>query len=1685
MSCPIPSDQIRQNLERSAREKGWGSPFQLGGPYKPGSHIENPTVGNGDLKHPEPGFYFACPPNKSYIFSVAKKKTQGGHGRPSGIRLQGGFLPYREITADTSEHTWYRASQLQKTHPDICRKVNKRPVEWEDLYEYFDGEDIYQMGAYNAWCVVNLLYEMNLHISEDIEAEWKKLMDLALYEWLANFDDAKDKLLAFDRHKTTRSILTVLDDASNVFDLDALTRNQKAMLAIRTGLLREKLLAEGTEHTNMTLATQSKPNLKLPEVTHDHYVDMPLSAPPAVSYFQTQSTQSQSSQVPAATAVVCSTLSDETQSSFKEEAKSNKSDYPKTPERVRFQSRSNHVSPTKLPHHRQPAPSAPVPVFLGSHSPDKGDQRSQVPAPSLPIHRGASAPFGFQQHQQFPAAAPQGYQGPQMQPPPVLPDLNHRVRFHPNSSVDNNQGHNNHHQQTRSRHAQQPSTGNMSYRSRNSSTSPQKNGSWEPRDVPNSIHGPVVCRPGSRRDSTCQDGGSNLSLNSETRHASSSVLEDRKNLPHGHNNAHSNHKQHQCANYHIPPSEPSVKCECRACCDKSRSVIVFFDKESVTESHLDDLRRIFSHWGQIEHAYILNNKRYSQKAHFEQALIRYFSDSVPPTVLRDMLPSRPCRLGNSIVRVKHPKGSRYFLGYPISPNHRRNSVANSGAASGSRPSYQHPVQGDNSMPPPSWPIKDKQVNGNGPNPARHSKKPAHVGQLTLGRDQQQPQYGNIGPGQTGLPTPPLSANLNMPPPPVQSSMHNMAASPYQMAPLPSGMSTYAHNQPPFNSVTMYPSTATAPLPGQATFAYHPHPVPHNPPHQAGVFLGLPAPPVVTAVPTVPEVAAASGPGLPAKPMIVASANGGQSVTSQTGKDTRHNSITVSREGSPKKQLARSKVQPPVVSSSMTGQEPTEKGQGEAAKTKEPKKVPTAIATELIDKADSGSSTANSSFVILTPNSSFNSASNENSPSRTQLEPEVRDGSVIDYGTVRVRIKKNLGPSSLFNEWMSAGNDAGTVEETAVDSSAQAEQGRVAVVSTDATNAEALQEVNRRSVIPVDEKPSSPVPKSDGGKHIPVTADVDVNATGTTLAVDYEQHNVPQKQSGPKKGKNKKKNKAKQQPGQEIISSTADHNEARFVAGGNYDHGKGTGAQTHDGQEKKQGKKNKRNNHKKMFRAPSEMSDGSRTMSLVSGPSGRVTPEPEAHDKQDGDAVGEAKPAADNEPPSPPPETTDLAVTKTRAGREGTATLHHGNVPVIAPPSDQAGPENSPFASQKDEIARRLSDREPVVSSVMTKPPPKLMITQTSRSSTLPAGFDPFPRPAPLRTATPTTATVADKQEQRKLPQTPPARELTPPATPNEDKSSFNCPPVQANKVELPASPLPSRQPSFNPKAQVFVSGGPRQPLHFSQPAASQPAEQQEPKKFQKKKKKTAKKPQKNQQQQEKPDAPGASNEIMNSTNWRATAPAANSQKADGVQKPQEATKSQGPAPVVHNNTGNSNRNADRPLTPSTPPEPAYKKGDKLDVSKGETFLKHRFNVMSELKGRTQKEDKSSRLASSASTSSPAAGGAADSSTSSFAAKVRSTDNNKKPIPPPESYMAWPSLPSLPSRPVTDQQDLPSLTSRGGILRRDGDKKASSPVSSEKSASTIASDAKGSKEATSTTLSLKLTQHKTRAMSSAN
>ncbi|EHA46361.1 hypothetical protein MGG_02670 [Pyricularia oryzae 70-15] len=1685
MACPIPSDQIRQNLERSAREKGFCSPFQLGGPYKLGSHIENPTVGNGDLKHPEPDFYFACPPNKSYIFSVARKSGHGGHGRPSGIRLQGGFLPYRDITADTSEHTWYRASQLQKTHPDICKKVNKRPKEWEDLYDYFDGEDIYQMGAYNAWCVVNLLYEMNLHISEDIEAEWKKLMDLALYEWLANFDDAKEKLLAFDRHKTTRSILTVLDDASNVFDLDALTRNQKAMLAIRTGLLREKLLAESTENSGVTVPTQFKPTLRVPEATHDHYVNMPLSAPPAVSYFQTQSTQPQSSQIPASTPVLCSTLSDETRSSFKEETKGPKNDYPKTPEHGRFHSRSNHVSPVKFPQHRQHAPTAPVPVFFGSHSPDKGDQRGQVPAPSQPVQRGVSAPFGFQSQQQFPVAVPQGYQGPQMQPPPVMPEQNHRVRFHPSSSVDNNQAYSNKQQPARSRHAQQPSNGNMSHRSRNSSTSPQKNGTWEPRDVPNSIHGPVVCRPGSRRDSTCHDGGSNLSLNSETRHASSSVLEDRQNLPHGQHNGH-HHKQQLCANHHLGPFEPSVECECRACCERSRSVIVFFDKESVAESHLEDLRRIFSHWGQIEHACILSRRPYyHHKATFEVAAVRYHSDSVPPAVLRDMLPSRPCRLGNSIVRARHPKGSKHFKGYPTSPNRRRNSVANSAAASGSRPSHQYPGQANHSMPPPSWPANDKQVNGNGPNHGRHAKKPAHVGQLTLGRDQQQPQYGNMGQGQTGLPTPPMSANLNIPAPPVQASVHNMVGLPYQMAPLPTGMSTYAHNQPPFNSVTTYPSMASAPLPGQATFAYHPQPAPHNLPQQAGPFLGLPAPPAV------PAVAAVPGPGLPVKPMVVASANGGQSVSSQTGKDTRHNSITVSREGSHKKQVPSNKVQPPLAGSPMTQKEFAENGKVEATKTNEPKKVPTAIVTDLHGQADSGSSTANSSFVILTPGSSFNSASNENSPSRTQPEPEARDRGVIDYGTVRIRIKKNLGPSSLFNEWMvSAENEASDTEGTVIEPSADAEQGDVVVVSTDTSNGKGLPQADLHSVMPADEKSGNPDLRSDGGRHVSATTNADINATGMPLAGDHEQHDVPQKQSGPKKGKNKKKNKAKQQQGQEstATSSVVDRNEAHFAADGNQNYGQETGVQGQDGQDKKSWKKNKRNHPKKTFQAPSEKSDGSRAMSLASGPSGRVTPEPAVHDNQAGGTAAEAKPAATNGPPSPPHGTAGLAVTKTRAGREGPATLAHDDIPVIAPPSVQTGPDSSPFASQKDEITRQLSDREPAVSTVMTKPPPKLMITQTSRSTTLPAGFDPFPRP--LRTATPNAATVAAKQDQPKLPPAPPpapARELTPPATPKKDPSSSDPPPVQADQVELPPSPPSSRQPSFNPNAQVFVSGGARQPSQFSQPAASQPAEQQEAKKFQKKKK-PAKKPQKHQQnqghqqnQEEKPAVPKTSNEFMNSTNWRATAPAASPQKASGVQKPQEAAKSQSAAATVNNNTSNSNRNADRSVTPSTPPEPAYKKGDKVDVSKGETFLKHRFNVMSELRGRSQKEDRSSRLTSSTSTSAPVQGGAVDSSTSSFAAKARNSDNGK-PIPSPESFNAWPSLPS---RPGTDQPDASLLTPRGGGLKRDGEKKASSPVSSEKSAGTAAAEAKGSRVATSTLLSLKLTQHKTRAMSSAN
>ncbi|KAL2758489.1 hypothetical protein ACRALDRAFT_1092346 [Sodiomyces alcalophilus JCM 7366] len=85
----------------------------------------------------------------------------------------------------------------------------KTPTCWDDLYTYFDAQDIFSHGALNLWNLVHLLCHENRIITRDLFASMCYEVGVWADEWLEK-EGNKEKLLACDvRHA---DILSVLSD---------------------------------------------------------------------------------------------------------------------------------------------------------------------------------------------------------------------------------------------------------------------------------------------------------------------------------------------------------------------------------------------------------------------------------------------------------------------------------------------------------------------------------------------------------------------------------------------------------------------------------------------------------------------------------------------------------------------------------------------------------------------------------------------------------------------------------------------------------------------------------------------------------------------------------------------------------------------------------------------------------------------------------------------------------------------------------------------------------------------------------------------------------------------------------------------------------------------------------------------------------------------------------------------------------------------------------------------------------------------------------------------------------------------------------------------------------------------------------------------------------------------------------
>lgn len=105
------------------------------------------------IPQPQMGFYWKMPADATCIFSITDQVREKRSFRR-------GAIPSRSSNAWMDDDIRSRAAALRSQYGDKTKTI-VRPKVWEDLYQYFDAVDLWNMGAWNLWRVLHFLCDEN------------------------------------------------------------------------------------------------------------------------------------------------------------------------------------------------------------------------------------------------------------------------------------------------------------------------------------------------------------------------------------------------------------------------------------------------------------------------------------------------------------------------------------------------------------------------------------------------------------------------------------------------------------------------------------------------------------------------------------------------------------------------------------------------------------------------------------------------------------------------------------------------------------------------------------------------------------------------------------------------------------------------------------------------------------------------------------------------------------------------------------------------------------------------------------------------------------------------------------------------------------------------------------------------------------------------------------------------------------------------------------------------------------------------------------------------------------------------------------------------------------------------------------------------------------------------------------
>ncbi|KAL8387406.1 hypothetical protein RB595_009925 [Gaeumannomyces hyphopodioides] len=186
----------------------------------------------GLIPFPHDSIYFTCPPERKYLFSKIGVEAWGMMYKPRPLWLdENGFKPVRFGTLSSSnEAVWRQANSYRQVYPLEAAQVKTVPQTYEDLYDYFDGYDLYFLGVHNALNLIQTLIKQNKLLDPFLQKEKRAKMNEFLDEWLAADPEAEDRLLSWN-WQADPSARTVLDGCDMVPDLGHVEDEDKLLLS--------------------------------------------------------------------------------------------------------------------------------------------------------------------------------------------------------------------------------------------------------------------------------------------------------------------------------------------------------------------------------------------------------------------------------------------------------------------------------------------------------------------------------------------------------------------------------------------------------------------------------------------------------------------------------------------------------------------------------------------------------------------------------------------------------------------------------------------------------------------------------------------------------------------------------------------------------------------------------------------------------------------------------------------------------------------------------------------------------------------------------------------------------------------------------------------------------------------------------------------------------------------------------------------------------------------------------------------------------------------------------------------------------------------------------------------------------------------------------------------------------------